>query len=133
MSLKVTFPGDKRVNAEIRGFSIATDQPISAGGTNSAPTPFELFLASIGTCAGIYAVEFLNQRGIDPSNASIELDLVRDPDSHMVRKITIHLNLPADFPEKYKTAITKTVNLCAVKKHLHDPPEFETIIHMDAR
>ena len=53
---KITFPGNKKVDAEFNGFTIKTDQPVNQGGVGSAPTPFETFLASLGTCAGIYVL-----------------------------------------------------------------------------
>ena len=60
----VTFGGGKKVNAEFNGFTIATDQAIYAGGEGAAPEPFSLFLASIGTCAGIFVLSFCQSRGI---------------------------------------------------------------------
>ncbi|MDA8242639.1 MAG: osmotically inducible protein OsmC, partial [Elusimicrobia bacterium] len=56
--MEITFPGGKKVNALWHGFEIATDQPKSSGGDNSAPAPFDLFLASLGTCAGIFVLGF---------------------------------------------------------------------------
>ena len=56
MEMKVYFPGGKRVYADYGGFTIETDQPARGGGDDSAPAPFDLFLASIGTCAGIFAL-----------------------------------------------------------------------------
>ncbi|MBW2050564.1 MAG: osmotically inducible protein OsmC, partial [Deltaproteobacteria bacterium] len=51
--VEVSFPGGKRVDAQIGGFTIKTDQSRDNGGDESAPEPFQLFLASIATCAGI--------------------------------------------------------------------------------
>ena len=53
MEMRVTFPGGKKVNAEWNGFVVPTDQPIANGGEETAPTPFEYFLASLASCAGI--------------------------------------------------------------------------------
>ena len=72
MDMKVYFPGGKRVYADYGEFTIETDQPARGGGDDSAPAPFDLFLASIGTCAGIFALGFMQQRGIDPAGSSID-------------------------------------------------------------
>jgi len=125
MDMNVYFPGGKRVYADYKGFTIETDQPVTGGGDNSAPAPFELFMASIGTCAGIYALGFMQQRGIDTDGAHITMKPHRDRETGMIGKIDIDVHLPAGFPEKYRNAIVNAVNLCAVKKHLHAPPEFE--------
>lgn len=125
MDMKVYFPGGKRVYAEYAGHTIETDQPLHGGGDNSAPAPFDLFLASIGTCAGIYALGFMQQRGIDPEGSSISMSTRFDPTAGLIPEIGIDLKLPPGFPEKYRSAVIKAMNLCAVKKHMHKPPEFQ--------
>ncbi len=125
MDMKVFFPGGKRVHAEYGAHVIETDQPALGGGDGSAPAPFDLFLASIGTCAGIYALGFMQQRGIDPSGSSIRMTTQSDPPGGLISRIDLDLKLPEGFPAKYRTAIVKAMNLCAVKKHLQDPPDFE--------
>jgi ribosomal protein S12 methylthiotransferase accessory factor len=125
MDMIVTFPGNKKVNAEYRGFTIATDQPVHAGGDGTAPAPFDLFMASIGTCAGIYVVGFCQNRGIAVDNIRIVQKMERDPEKKMITKITLNVELPADFPEKYKDALLRAVDRCTVKRHMVDEPEFE--------
>ena len=125
MDMQIYFPGGKRVYADYGGFTIETDQPARGGGDDSAPAPFDLFLASIGTCAGIYALGFMQQRGIDPEGSRITMRTHFDRSAGLISKIDLELKLPADFPEKYRAAVINAMNLCAVKKHLHQPPEFE--------
>ncbi len=125
MEMKVYFPGGKRVYADYGEYTVETDQPARGGGDGSAPAPFDLFLASIGTCAGIYALGFMQQRGIDPAGSGIVMSSHFDPTVGLISKIDIDLRLPEGFPEKYKSAIVNAMNLCAVKKHLAQPPEFE--------
>jgi putative redox protein len=133
MDIRVTFPGNKKVDAEIHGYTINTDQPIAAGGDGTAPAPFEYFLASLATCAGIYALEFINQRGLSSQGLLIEVALERDPVKRLINKVAFHVHLPAGFPEKYKAALINTINLCTVKKHLQNPPEFETILVSESK
>jgi len=123
--LEVFFPGGKCVDAGIQGMLIKTDQSITNGGTESAPEPFQLFLASIATCAGIYALEFCQARNISTDGISLKMSGIRDEDLRRFTKFTITLQLPKEFPEKYRNSIIRSMNLCAVKKHIIDPPEFE--------
>ncbi len=123
--LNVEFPGGLRVDARLRDQVIKTDQPVRAGGDGSAPSPFELFLGSIATCAGIYALGFCNSKGIDTKGMNISMDLERNNETGLISKINMDLKLPEGFPEKYTKAIINSMELCAVKKHLHTPPEFE--------
>jgi ribosomal protein S12 methylthiotransferase accessory factor len=124
MEMMVTFPGNLKVDAEFGGFTVHTDQPVAAGGDGSAPAPFSLFLASIGTCAGIYLLSFLKQRGLDTQHAGVTMRTAQDPETGLVGTVELDLHLPADFPEKYNAAVVRAVELCAVKRHLADPPEF---------
>jgi len=125
MDMDVYFPGGSRVYADYKGFTVETDQPAAGGGDGSAPAPFDLFLASIGTCAGIFALGFMQQRGIDPEGSRLAMRRHVDRERGLIGKIDLELTLPDGFPEKYRAAIVNAMNLCTVKKHLHAPPEFE--------
>lgn len=116
--MKVTFDGGKVITAHINGHILKTDQPLSAGGTNSAPSPFELFLASVGTCAGIYVKTFCDQRNIPTENISIQQSAEYDKATGLPVNIKIEIQLPSDFPEKYKDAVIKAADQCKVKKPL---------------
>lgn len=125
MDMKITFPGGKKVNADFNEFTHKTDQAITSGGEGTAPEPFTLFLSSIGTCAGIYVLGFCQQRGIDTEGMEIIQKMKFNPFTGMIDKINLDINLPEGFPEKYKKAVINSANLCAVKKHLETPPQFE--------
>lgn len=122
-AIEVTFPGGRKVDAKMRDFNIRTDQPLPAGGENTAPTPFELFLASLATCAGIYVLNFLLERKLSTEGLTLSAEYSRNPETGLVETYDLMLGLPKDFPEKYKGAILRTAELCTVKKHLHQPPK----------
>lgn len=118
MDLKITFPGGLEVDAQYGPMTIKTNQD------GSAPAPFALFLASIGTCAGIYVLSFCQQRGLNTDGLEITQRMSSDPLTHMIRDITLDIKLPADFPDKYREAVIRAADQCAVKKHLAQPPSF---------
>ncbi len=120
MEMEITFPGGARVDANFGGFTIKTDQPPVA----SAPTPFATFLASIGTCAGIYVLGFCQQRGIPTDGIKIVQRMHSDRMTGLVGQIDLEIQLPPDFPEKYKAAVIRSADQCAVKKHMEHPPVF---------
>jgi ribosomal protein S12 methylthiotransferase accessory factor len=119
----VSFGGGKKVNAEFNGFTIHTDQATYAGGEGSAPEPFALFLASIGTCAGIFVLSFCQSRGIPTEGIRIVQSHFVKESGRGIGKIELAIELPPEFPDKYKDAVINAANLCAVKKHIQDPPE----------
>ena len=122
--MEVTFDGGKVITAQINGHTIRTDQPVIAGGTNSAPSPFELFLASIGTCAGIYVKSFCDQRNIPTENIKVIQHAEYDKQTGLPTNITIDIKLPTNFPEKYKDALISVADLCKVKKTIASQPLF---------
>ncbi len=128
MDMEIISAGGKKVNALYKGFVIMSDQSEEYGGEGSAPEPFDMFLASIGTCSGINVVVFCQKRGIPTENIKLIIRFERNSDTRMIEKISIEIQLPPEFPEKYKNAVIRAVDLCSVKKHMFTPPEFEIII-----
>ena len=123
--IKVSFPGGKKVVAQVGENSIATDQPVEDGGNGSAPAPFALFLASIATCAGYYALQFCLSRAIQTEGMSCKAVFSYDEREHLYTAVRISLALPQGFPDKYRDAIVRAMDSCAVKKHILRPPTFE--------
>jgi len=120
MEMIIDFPGGSRVDAHFGNFTIPTDQPPVA----SAPTPFATFLSSIGTCAGIYVLGFCQQRNIPTDGVRIVQRMHGNPFTGMIENIDLEIQVPNDFPEKYRDSLIRSADLCAVKKHLENPPKF---------
>jgi len=125
--MEIRFPGGLRVDALHEGFWIRTDQPVAQGGEGTAPSPFDLFLASIGTCAGFYALRFCQQRNLDTRGLALSVTPERDPAGKLVKRIRIRVALPPAFPERYREAILRAVDQCSVKRHLAEAPQFEVV------
>jgi len=133
MELKVTLEGGKRVATQIGNHMIMTDQPARYGGEDSAPAPFDLFMASIGTCAGFYVQSYCQQKGIDASGIEITLTAERDPHGKQTTVFVTTIHVPPDFPEKLHATLEKVAAQCAVKKTIMVPPEFvvKTVVRAD--
>lgn len=127
MKMAVTFPGGAQVEAHFKGHTVHTDQPQQAGGRDSGPAPFDLFLAALATCSGYYALRFCQERGIDAAGLEVTLETFRDEERKRVGKIRTEIRLPQGFPAKYRRAVLRAVDQCAVKRHLLEPPELETV------
>lgn len=121
--MTIDFPGGSKVDAHFGGFTVQTDQPPDS----SAPTPFATFLASLGTCAGIYVLGFCQQRGLPTAGLRIIQRVHKDPQNGRVGKIELEIQVPPGFPEKYLPAMIRSAELCAVKKLIESPPEFEVV------
>ena len=125
MEMIIDFPGGARVDAHFGQYTVQTDQPPVGGGEGSAPTPFAVFLASMGTCAGIYVLGFCRQRGLSTDGIRIVQRMHSNPATGMVAQVDLEIQVPPSFPEKYRPSLIKSAELCAVKKHFETPPAFE--------
>lgn len=125
--MEITFDGGKVVSAHTHDHIIKTDQSLENGGGNTAPAPFELYLAAIGTCAGVYVKSFCDNRKIPTDNIKIIQKTEFSKETGLPVNITIDIQLPADFPEKYKASVISVAGLCKVKKSIANPPVFEII------
>jgi ribosomal protein S12 methylthiotransferase accessory factor len=126
--IQVSFPGGKRADAQVDGFTVHSDQPREEGGGGVAPDPFTLFLSSLALCGGVYAQGFCEARELSTEGLGLELEAVRSADGKRVERVVYRLRLPQDFPEKYRKAIARSVGQCTVKRHLTDPPEFDIVV-----
>lgn len=125
MEYDISFAGGKKVNARVREFTVKTDQPEEDGGENSAPSPFDYFLSSLGTCAGFYVLSFCEARELSADNIKLSLKGIYNEEKGRLETVRISIDLPPDFPEKYRKVLIRTVDQCSVKKAIMNPPVFE--------
>ena len=122
--LMVTLPGGRRVDAQVGRHTIHTDQPTSNGGEDAAPAPFDVFLASMGACAGIFVQGFCAKRGIPYQNIRI-LEQPRFGADGTLSAVDFDIQLPPAFPEKYREALVRVVEQCSVKRAIQAQPSFQ--------
>jgi putative redox protein len=119
----VRLTGGRRVEAQLGGHRVLTDQPRDNGGEDSAPTPFQVFLASLGTCAGVFIQGFCAKRGIPYEG----LRLIERPTfapGGGLKSVEFELELPPTFPPNYKEALLRVIDQCSVKRAIQSAPEF---------
>jgi putative redox protein len=131
MEIHVTFPGGKEVDALVGNFIVRTDQPLADGGRNEAPSPFELFLVSLATCAGYYILAFCQARKIPTDRLHVIQRAEKDPKSGALRTVAIEIHVPPDFPPQYGDSIIRAAAACKVKKTLENPPSFQIGVVID--
>ncbi len=131
MIIEVSFEGKKGVNAKVGDYIVKTDQPVNSGGNSDAPSPFELFLASLATCAGIYIKSFCDNRNLPTENIKIFQKAEYDESTQLAAKLSLEIIVPESFPEKYRDALAEVAGKCKVKKQVMSPPEFNTFVTVE--
>lgn len=125
MELLIDFPGGARVDAHFSNLTLATDQPVMGGGRGEYPTPYATFLASLGTCAGIYVLGFCQQRGLPTEGITILERVSTNPANGLASKVELEIRVPPTFPAKYHEALVRSADQCKVKKQMDNPPVFD--------
>ncbi len=122
-TMRITFPGGAKVAAQFRNHEIVTDQPADRGGEGTAMSPFDVFLASIGTCSGYFIAEFCRARGIPCNELELTQTWTRNAETKLIDRVNLQVHLPPTFPTKYEKALLRAAETCSVHRHLIDPPE----------
>jgi ribosomal protein S12 methylthiotransferase accessory factor len=124
--IRVTLPGRRRVDAQVGRHVVHTDQPVDGGGEDAAPSPYQLFLASLATCAGIFVQGFCAKRELPTEGIGLVLRTENDPEGGALARVSIDIEVPPSFPEKYREALVRVVDGCSVKRAIQAQPAFET-------
>lgn len=119
----VSLPGGRRVDAQVGRHTVHTDQPAEHGGDDTAPSPFDLFLAAMGACAGIFIQGFCAKRSI-PSEGIRIIERPHFDDEGVLSAVDFEVRLPPGFPERYRGAVERVAEQCSVKKAIAAQPEF---------
>lgn len=107
----------------IRGHVIHVDQPESDGGTDSAPTPTELFVASLAACVAFYARRYLQRHGLPEDGLTVCAQAEFGAKPARVARMMLVLTLPAGIPEDRRAALLAVASHCTVGNTLDHPPE----------
>jgi putative redox protein len=114
----------ERYEIQVRGHRITVDQPVDSGGADTAPTPTELFVASLASCVAFYAGRYLTRHGYDRDGLAVstEFEMAADRPAR-VTAVRIVVHPPAGFPAERTSALTAVASHCTVHNTLTHPPD----------
>jgi putative redox protein len=120
--MEVRFVAGEVYEVTVRGHRLVVDQPAGAGGQDSAPTPTELFVASLATCVAFYAGRFLTRHGYsrDGLAMSVGYEMAGDRPAR-VSAINLAVRVPAGLPPERWAALRAVVSHCTVHDSLAVP------------
>jgi uncharacterized OsmC-like protein len=122
--MDVRFVSGEAYEVAVRGHRVMVDQPVDAGGEDNAPTPTELFVASLATCVAFYAGRYLTRHGFnrDGLGVSLGFDMADDRPAR-VAVVRLTVRVPADVPAERRAALQAVVSHCTVHNSLTTPPD----------
>ncbi len=119
--MRVSYAGGDRLEIRIRGHAIEADQPVADGGTDTGPTPTELFVAGLAACVAYYAERFLRRHGLPVSGLSVTCAYGWAENPHRVGAIDVSVAAPG-LPEDRRAAFERVIEHCTVHNTLRQPP-----------
>ncbi|MHC3469530.1 OsmC family protein [Streptomyces sp. 7R007] len=124
--LEVTHVQGDAYTVDVREHRLRVDQPLEAGGTDTAPTPTELFAASLATCVAFYAGRYLHRHGVPLSGLRVRTEFVMADDRPpRVTSVRLVIVPPPELPERRRAALLAVASHCTVHNTLHQPPEVD--------
>ena len=128
MEIRIQHLGDVKFAATARGHQIFCDQPPANGGADSGMTPPEFLLASLGTCAGFYAAQFLKNHGLSQKGLEVVVKAEKAAAPARLGLFRVEVLAPGLAPE-HEAGIMRAVNACLIKNTLAQPPAIETVLN----
>lgn len=122
MEITVKHLDQVRFSVQAREHTIICDQPADNGGNDTGMTPPEFLLASLGTCAGFYAVQYLKTRNLSTEGVEVKVTAEKLKPPARLGNFVIQVNAPLELTEEQKQGLTRSVHQCLIHNTLLNPP-----------
>ena len=130
METTIEYLGGTKFEASSRGHKIICDQPLDNGGADHGMTPPEFLLASLGTCAGFYAAQYLRTRNLSTEGLRVRVVAEKAKAPARLGKFRIEVEAPgAEVEERHREGVLRAVKACLVHNTLVHPPEIELTLN----
>jgi uncharacterized OsmC-like protein len=131
-SLTVQHLDGDRFVVEVRGHTITVDQPLDAGGTDTAPTPTELFVAGLASCVAFYARRYLARHQISAEGLGVSADFDIGGQPTRVTRIRVLITPPQGLPAQRRDAFLAVASHCTVHNTLSSPASVDILLNQNA-
>jgi uncharacterized OsmC-like protein len=130
MEVKVTHLDEVKFAIQSRSHSIVCDQPADNGGEDSGMTPPELMLASLGSCAAFYAVQYLKSRNLADSGVEVTVTADKLKQPARLGNFRIRVVYPVSLRDEQTEGLMRSVHHCLIHNTLLSPPEIKIELAM---
>jgi len=127
MEVRVQHLGNVKFEATARGHRVVSDQPPSNGGADEGMTPPELLLASLGTCAGFYAAQYLKTRSLDATGLEVKVTAEKAMQPARLGTFRIEVAVPG-LDAHHEAGVLRAVKACLIHNTLLNAPAIETVV-----
>ncbi len=120
--LRVDYESGDKFQIAVRQHSIRVDQPTFDGGDDTAPTPTDLFIASLAACVAYYVRRFLSRHGHQVEGLAVISEVDFAPHPHRVGAIDLRVEVPGELSPEQRASLLAVASRCTVHNSLRQPP-----------
>lgn len=132
MQATVDYTHGVEFSVNIRGHKLICDQPTDVGGSDHGPTPPEFLLASLGTCAGYYAAEYMRTRNLSATGLRVQVNAEKATNPGRLSRFQIEVELPDALEERHREGVLRAVKRCLIHNTLLNAPVIDVEVHVPA-
>ena len=121
--MRIRLKERKKLEMEIRGHKVMTDQTINGGGDDTAPTPTEFMIASLAACIGVYAVNYAESRNVPLDSLTVDVETERAKNPTRISRFDLTVTIPPSFPQDHHKKLLRVMHYCMVHNTMQNPPE----------
>ncbi len=125
LEVSVEHLGAVQFEIKARGHAIVCDQPAENGGFDEGMTPPELMLASLGSCAGFYAADYLKRQKLSAEGTKVRVTAEKAKNPARLDNFKIEVELPVGLSEEHRKGVEEAVHRCLIHNTLMHPPTIE--------
>jgi uncharacterized OsmC-like protein len=131
MEVSARYLGETKFEVAARGHRVICDQPTDKGGVDEGMSPPEFLLASLATCAGYYATQYLKTRGLSAKDLKVRVTAVKAPQPARLASFAIEVTTQV-LEERHQDGILRAVKACLIHNTLLTGPSIEITVNARA-
>ena len=128
MDLTVKYVSGVQFEVETASHRLVSDQPIENGGQNQGPAPPEFLLASLGTCVGYYALQYLKLRSLPAEGLTVTVTAEKAKQPARLSKFQVEVLVPG-LEDRHVDGLTRAASACLIHNTLTSPPAISVVVH----
>ncbi|MGE5645041.1 MAG: OsmC family protein [Acidobacteriota bacterium] len=132
MEATVRYLDGVKFEVAVRGHRVLCDQPVENKGGDAGMSPPEFLLASLGTCAGYYALEYLRTRSLSVEGLSVNVKAEKALGPARLASFRIEIHVPGLTDERHRVGVLRAAKTCLIHNTLMAPPQIELVVKEDA-
>jgi uncharacterized OsmC-like protein len=125
MEIIVQHLGAVQFEIKARQHTVISDQPAENNGYDEGMTPPELLLASLGSCVGYYAVDYLKRNKLSPEGTKVRVTAEKAKAPFRVDNFKVEVDVPGELDDVHLKGVEEAAHRCLIHNTLLHSPQID--------